>query len=228
MIIKSQQEIEKLATKKQNFQFSFLWKNKKQYDCFVSKKMYKFEANKYWYNIEIKDNEEIIFSKWNIKTKNEAKELLYKKMYNLGFKGGENIEIKEISLVVDDNIKKVEEEENQMYNTWAEEEEAKKMYNILVKERDGLKKTCDKIFSTIEKKEKESSFFWKFSREARRLNKEYDQKILEYAITNLRARMHKEMDETWLSPWDTSYYQKIWRLKRKLEKKSKWMKWRIF
>ncbi|HIP21672.1 MAG TPA: hypothetical protein EYG72_01830, partial [Candidatus Pacebacteria bacterium] len=93
-------------------------------------------------------------------------------MYNLGFKRGKNLEIKEISLVVDDNIKKVKkvkEEENQIYN-------------MLVKKRDDLKKTCEKIFSIHEKKEKESSFFWRFSSEARRLNKEYDKKTLEYAI----------------------------------------------
>ena len=214
MIIKSQQEIEKLATKKQNFQFSFLWKNKKQYDCFVSKKMYKFEANKYWYNIEIKDNEKTIFSKWNIKTKNEAKELLYKKMYNLGFKRGKNLEIKEISLVVDDNIKKVKkvkEEENQIYN-------------MLVKKRDDLKKTCEKIFSIHEKKEKESSFFWRFSREARRLKKECDKKVLEYAIAYLEVKLQKEMDDTWIHSLDSRYHPII----EKLEIKLKWMKWRIF
>jgi len=103
-------------------------------------------------------------------------------MYNLGFKGGENIEIKEVSLV-DGMVKKVKGKEN-------------KRYNFLVKERDDLKKTCEEIFSTYEKKEKESSFFWKFSREARRLKKEYDKKTLEYAIVYLEVKLQKEMDNT--------------------------------
>jgi len=113
----------------------------------------------------------------------------------------------------DDKVKKVEEEENQIYN-------------FLVKERDDLKKTCDKIFSTYKKKkkEKESSFFWRFSREARRLKKECDKKVLEYAIAYLEVKLQKEMDDTWIHSLDSRYHPII----EKLEIKLKWMKWRIF
>ena len=88
---------------------------------------------------------------------------------------------------------------------------------MLEKERDDFKKTYED--STYKKKEKESSFFWRFSSEAKRLrsNKEYIKKKLEYEIASLRVKKRKEIEDTKIHPSKARYHSKIRRLEEKLE-----------